>query len=153
MRRTDNMGTETVSEVTHEDRRHYHSNLLGSRCDAGLYSEGNKRNVVSHRSSDDWEFGVKGGRFRAFCRWLKRDYDGFWRLLDRTTLARQLVKPQYLTDSFPVELLFPIRQGRSARPLGTKTRIRNAGQLGSKYVGIHIFTLCVLKHPFWRLAD
>ncbi len=34
-------------------------------------------------------FALKGGHFRAFCRWLKRDYtDLFDGLPDRTTLQR-----------------------------------------------------------------
>src|SRR5258708_19069484 len=72
-------------------------------------------------------FALKGGRFRAFYRWLKRDYDAlFAGLPDRTALLRQLHQHQYhadqllaepglmnVIDSFPIELLFPIRQGRS----------------------------------------
>src|SRR3972149_12770 len=64
-------------------------------------------------------FALKGGRFRAFCRWLKRDYDGlFGGLPDRTNLQRQLARYQHLcdhllacssllsvTDSYPIELL------------------------------------------------
>src|SRR6266852_8150494 len=39
---------------------------------------------------------LKGGHFRAFYRWLKRDYDAlFGGLPDRTTLARQLRSQQY----------------------------------------------------------
>ena len=72
-------------------------------------------------------FALKGGHFRAFCRWLKRDYDGlFGGLPDRTTLQRQLRAQQghadrllgdpallNVIDAFPIELLFPIRAGRS----------------------------------------
>ncbi len=68
-------------------------------------------------------FALKGGRFRAFCRWLKRDYDAlFAGLPERTALQRQLgvhehradqllAEPSLLNviDSFPIELLFPIR--------------------------------------------
>src|SRR5690242_10914225 len=68
-------------------------------------------------------FALKGGHFRAFCRWLKPDYAGlFGELPDRTTLGRNLLKHQRLcdvllelpsvlsvVDSYPVELLFPIR--------------------------------------------
>src|SRR5216117_3974401 len=81
-------------------------------------------------------FALKGGRFRAFYRWLKRDYDAlFAGLPERTALLRQLEAHQYhadhllaepgllnVIDSFPVELLFPIRQGRSAQQIGTKNR-------------------------------
>jgi hypothetical protein len=81
-------------------------------------------------------FALKGGHFRAFYRWLKRDYDAlFGGLPDRTTLLRQLQKQQPHTDkllaepsvlnvvdSFPIELLFPIRQGRSPQQLGKKSK-------------------------------
>ncbi len=106
-------------------------------------------------------FALKGGRFRAFCRWLKRDYDGlFGGLPDRTTLARQLVKQQYLTDSllaeasllnvidsFPIELLFPIRQGRSAQQLGTKNKDKGRWSIGVKLCWIiNTFGLVVGWH-------
>lgn len=69
-------------------------------------------------------FALKGGHFRAFYRWLKRDYDAlFAGLPDRTRLQRLLVTHQdwnerfladpsffLVIDSFPIELLFPIRQ-------------------------------------------
>src|SRR5512145_1968346 len=76
-------------------------------------------------------FALKGGRFRAFYRWLKRDYDGlFAGLPERTALQKQLRRHEHradqlladpsllnVIDSFPIELLFPIRQGRSARQI------------------------------------
>src|SRR6266481_223848 len=80
-------------------------------------------------------FALKGGHFRAFCRWLKRDYAAlFGGLPDRTALLRQLNAQQFqaeavlgdpsllnVIDSFPIELLFPIREGRSAQQLGKKS--------------------------------
>src|SRR5215207_2257687 len=77
-------------------------------------------------------FALKGGRFRAFYRWLKRDYDGlFAGLPDRTALQRQLRDQQAHTnhllaapsllnvvDSYPIELIFPIREGRSQQQVG-----------------------------------
>src|SRR5436190_10590362 len=65
-------------------------------------------------------FALKGGHFRAFYRWLKRDYDAlFGGLPDRTTVGRNLLKYEYLcdnlletpsvlnvVDSYPVEWLF-----------------------------------------------
>ena len=89
-------------------------------------------------------FALKGGHFRAFCRWLRRDYDGlFGGLPDRTTLLRQLRDQQYqadallssasllnVIDAFPIELLFPIRAGRSKRQLGRRTATKDAGQSG-----------------------
>jgi hypothetical protein len=79
-------------------------------------------------------FALKGGRFRAFYRWLKRDFAPlFGGLPDRTHVQRQLPRWHSLTqrflvtptffsvvDSFPVELLFPIRQGRSEQQVGKK---------------------------------
>jgi hypothetical protein len=74
-------------------------------------------------------FALKGGHFRAFYRWLSRDYaDLFAGVPERTRLARLLkthqdwcdrllAAPSFFTviDSYPIELLFPIRQGRSAQ--------------------------------------
>lgn len=91
-------------------------------------------------------FAHKGGHFRAFCRWLRRDYDGlFGGLPDRTTLLRQLREQQYqadallssasllnVIDAFPIELLFPIRAGRSKRQLGTKNRDKGRWSIGVK---------------------
>ena len=45
-------------------------------------------------------FALKGGHFRAFCRWLRRDYAAlFGGLPDRTTLLRQLRAQQYQADA------------------------------------------------------
>jgi len=74
-------------------------------------------------------FSLKSGFFRAFHRWLERDY-GDWfgdgTLPERTRLQRLLIThkdwcnllmadPIFFTviDSYPIELLFPIREGRS----------------------------------------
>jgi hypothetical protein len=91
-------------------------------------------------------FALKGGHFRAFYRWLKRDWDGlFGGLPDRTALLRQLRRhevradqlladPSLLNvmDSFPIELLFPIRAGRSAQQIGTKNRDKGRWSIGLK---------------------
>jgi hypothetical protein len=91
-------------------------------------------------------FALKGGQFRAFCRWLKRDYDGlFGGLPDRTTLQRQLRAQQHqadrllaeasllnVIDSFPIELLFPLRQGRSRQQVGKKGRDKGRWSIGLK---------------------
>jgi hypothetical protein len=91
-------------------------------------------------------FALKGGHFRAFCRWLKRDYDAlFGGLPDRTTLQRQLRAQQHhadrllggpsllnVIDSFPIELLFPLRHGRSAQQLGKKGRDKGRWSIGVK---------------------
>jgi hypothetical protein len=91
-------------------------------------------------------FALKGGHFRAFCRWLKRDYGAlFGGLPDRTTLQGQLRAQQYqadrllaaarllnVIDRFPIELLFPIRQGRSKQQLGQKSRDKGRWSIGIK---------------------
>jgi hypothetical protein len=91
-------------------------------------------------------FALKGGHFRAFCRWLTRDYAGlFGGLVDRTTLLRQLRTQQYqadrllgeasllnVIDSFPIELLFSLRAGRSKRQIGTKNRDKGRWSIGVK---------------------
>lgn len=91
-------------------------------------------------------FALKGGRFRAFCRWLRRDYAAlFGGLPDRTTLLRQLQAQQYqadallseasilnVIDTYPIELLFPIRAGRSKQQIGTKNRDKGRWSIGVK---------------------
>lgn len=91
-------------------------------------------------------FALKGGHFRAFYRWLKRDYDAlFAGLPDRTRLQRQLrdhqawcdaflEAPSFFTvgDSFPIELLFPIREGRSDRQVGKKNKDKGRWSIGIK---------------------
>jgi hypothetical protein len=122
-------------------------------------------------------FALKGGRFRAFCRWLKRDYDAlFGGLPDRTTLQRQLrtqqsqadtllAEPSLLNviDAFPIELLFPIRQGRSKRQLGKKNRDKGRWSIGIKLcwilntlgqvVGWHWLTMNCPDQDFLPLVD
>ena len=79
-------------------------------------------------------FALKGGYFRAFYRWLKRDYKPlFVSLPDRTRLqrlltthldwcARFLADPTLFTvvDSYGIELIHPIREGRSPTQIGKK---------------------------------
>ncbi|HEX2908673.1 MAG TPA: hypothetical protein VHO69_17505 [Phototrophicaceae bacterium] len=91
-------------------------------------------------------FALKGGRFRAYYRWLKRDYDGlFAGLPERTALQKQrrrhehradqlLADPSLLNviDSFPIELLFPICEGRSAHQIGTKNKDKGRWSIGVK---------------------
>ena len=92
-------------------------------------------------------FALKGGGFRAFYRWLKRDYDAlFAGLPERSRLQRLLkahqdwcevllAKPSFFTvvDSYPIELLFPIRQGRSERQVGKKGRDKGRWSIGIKF--------------------
>jgi len=91
-------------------------------------------------------FALKGGHFRAFYRCLKRDYDGlFGGLPDRTSLLRQLRVQQKQTDllleqpsvlnvvdSYPIELIFPIREGRSEQQFGGKSKDKGRWSIGVK---------------------
>jgi hypothetical protein len=91
-------------------------------------------------------FALKGGRFRAFYRWLKRDFEQlFAGLPDRTNVLRQLSVYQSLTealleqpsilnvvDSYPIELIFPIRAGRSPQQFGTKSKDKGRWSVGVK---------------------
>lgn len=79
-------------------------------------------------------FGLKGGYFRAFYRWLSRDYAPlFAGLPERTRLQRLLLthhdwcahflaEPTFFTviDSYGIELIHPIREKRSAQQIGRK---------------------------------
>jgi hypothetical protein len=91
-------------------------------------------------------FSLKGGYFRAFYRWLKRDYESlFAGLPDRTRLLRLLethqnwthrllAQPSFFTviDSYPIELLFPIREGRSSQQVGKKGKDKGRWTVGIK---------------------
>jgi hypothetical protein len=91
-------------------------------------------------------FALKGGHFRAFYRWLKRDYEAlFAGLPDRTNLQRLLKTHQQfcdgllasgsllcVTDSYPIELIFPIREGRSKQQLGKKSKDKGRWSIGIK---------------------
>src|SRR6267154_2349748 len=75
---------------------------------------------------------LKGGHFRALYRWFNRDFGAwFGGLPDRTRLQRALnvhqdwcdrllAEPSFFTviDSYPIELIFPIREGRSPAQVG-----------------------------------
>lgn len=79
-------------------------------------------------------FALKGGYFRAFYRWLQRDYEAlFAGLPERTRLQRLLrvhqgwcdqflAQPTFFTviDSYGIELIHPIREGRSVQQIGKK---------------------------------
>jgi len=89
-------------------------------------------------------FALKGSHFSAFYRWLKRDYDGlFGGLPDRTRLQRALqvhqdwcdrflAEPSLFTvaDSYPIELVFPIRAGRSQQQIGKKGKDKGRWSIG-----------------------
>lgn len=91
-------------------------------------------------------FALKGVSFRAFYRWLQRDYVGlFTSLPERTRLGRLLKKhqqwcgyllaqPSFFTviDSYPIELIFPIREGRSTQQVGKKGKDKGRWMIGIK---------------------
>lgn len=91
-------------------------------------------------------FALKGGYFRAFYRWLKRDYEAlFAGLPHRTRLQRALKSHQdwldlllaeatlfTVIDTYPIELLFPIREGRSTQQVGKKGRDKGRWSIGVK---------------------
>ncbi len=104
-------------------------------------------------------FSLKGGFFRPFYRWLKRDY-GDWfgngTLPERTRLQRLLkthkdwcnsflAEPTFFTvvDSYPIELIFPIREGRSKKQVGKKGKDKGRWSIGIK--------LCWLLNDFGRI--
>jgi hypothetical protein len=103
-------------------------------------------------------FALKGGHFRAFYRWLERDYASlFAGLPDRTNLQRLLKTHQQhcdqllaetslftVTDSYPIELLFPIRQGRSEEQIGKKNKDKGRWSIGIK--------LCWLVNDFGKVV-
>lgn len=91
-------------------------------------------------------FALKGGRFRAFYRWLAANY-GAWfpRLPERSRLQRLLndyaelcdsflAEPTLFTvlDTFGIELLHPRREGRSPHQLGKKGKSNGRWIVGVK---------------------
>jgi hypothetical protein len=91
-------------------------------------------------------FALKGGRFRQFYRWLKRDYGHlFPHLPDRTRMLRLLrghqdwtnrflAQPSFFTvvDTFGIELIHPIREGRSPQQVGKKGKSNHRWIVGLK---------------------
>jgi len=91
-------------------------------------------------------FALKGGRFRAFYRWLQRDYEALFKKLPERTRLQRLLKthqvwcdrllegPTFFTvaDSFPIELIFPIREGRSSKQVGKKSKDKGRWSVGVK---------------------
>jgi len=106
-------------------------------------------------------FALKGGYFRAFYRWLKRDYGNWFgdgSLPERTRLQRLLKTHQdwcdlllsdptffSVIDSYPIELLFPIREGRSEQQIGKKGRDKGRWSIGIK--------LCWLLNDVCRVVN
>jgi hypothetical protein len=91
-------------------------------------------------------FALKGDSFRACYRWLKRDYEALFNALpDRTRLLRALAvhqdwtnnflaNPTFFTviDSYGIELIHPVREGRSQTPLGKKGKSNRCWIVGIK---------------------
>jgi len=123
-----------------------------------LFKEGHAKLYGSEVITIGILFALKGGHFRAFYRWLKRDYDAlFGGLPHRTSLQRQLRKYEWATnhllaypsvlnvvDSFPIELIFPIRQGRSDRQVGKKNKDKGRWSVGIK--------LCWILNTFGQVV-
>jgi hypothetical protein len=79
-------------------------------------------------------FALKGGYFRAFHRWLKRDYGALFTGLPHRTRLQRLLATHHawcerfladatfftVIDSYGIELIHPIREGRSVRQIGKK---------------------------------
>ena len=99
---------------------------------------------------------LKGVGNRAFYRWLTRDYRGlFPRLPERTRLFRLFSTHQAWTtaflaaptvlgviDTYGIELIHPIREGRSPQQIGRKGLSNHRGIVGGK--------LCLLLNQ-WGL--
>lgn len=89
---------------------------------------------------------LKGTGFRTFYRWLKRDYDDlFGGLPERTRLLRLLRTHQNLTarflaeptcftviDTYGIELIHPMREGRSPQQVGRKMKSNHRWIVGIK---------------------
>ena len=91
-------------------------------------------------------YALKGSGQRAFWRWLVRDYQSlFPKLPDRTRLFRLfnshrcyincfLAEPSLIgvIDSYGIELLHPIREGRSDKQIGKKGKSNKRWIVGGK---------------------
>lgn len=91
-------------------------------------------------------FALKGVGNRAFYRWLERDYlHLFQRLPERTRLFRLFLRHRSLTDVFlanptvmgvidayGIELIHPIREGRSEKQIGKKGLSNHRWIVGGK---------------------
>jgi hypothetical protein len=104
-------------------------------------------------------FALKGGASRAFYRWLKKNWlKLFPNLPERTRLFRLFVSHQHLTDTFMaeptllgvidsygIELIHPIREGRSEQQIGKKGLSNKRWIVGGK--------LCLLLNRFGLVVD
>jgi hypothetical protein len=104
-------------------------------------------------------FALKGGAGRAFYRWMNHNRRSlFPNLPDRTRLFRLFVTHQYLTDrfmadptvlgvidSYGIELIHPVREGRSKKQIGKKGKSNSRWIVGAK--------LCLLINQFGLVVD
>ena len=104
-------------------------------------------------------FALKGGGSRAFYRWLQKNWRKlFPHLPERTRLFRLFVSHQHLTDcfmaepsllgvidSYGIELIQPIRQGRSQQQIGKKGLSNKRWIVGGK--------LCLLLNHLGQVVD
>lgn len=95
-------------------------------------------------------YSLKGGSQRGFYRWLKRDYRHlFPKLPERTRLFRSLAahhlwserfmaRPTVLgvCDTYGIELIHPLRAGRSAQQLGKKGLSNHRWIVGVKFAAL-----------------
>src|SRR4029450_11396866 len=91
-------------------------------------------------------FALKGVGTRAFYRWVSRDWRGFFSTLPgRARLFRLFPGPRAwaggvrggpsvlgVVDSYGIELLHPMREGRSARQIGRKGKSNHRWIVGGK---------------------
>jgi len=91
-------------------------------------------------------FALKGGSNRACYRWVNRDLRGLFPAVPkRTRLCRLLALHRSWTDeflaapsllgvvdSYGIELLHPLRAGRSAQQIGRKGKAHHRGIVGGK---------------------
>ena len=104
-------------------------------------------------------FALKGGQSRAFYRWLKKNWRKlFPHLPHRTRLFRLFVSHQFLTerfmaepsllgviDSYGIELIHPVREGRSEQQIGKKGLSNKRWIVGGK--------LCLLLNHLGLVVD
>jgi hypothetical protein len=111
---------------------------VNKRADAHLYP--------SEMVTIGMLFNLKGGRLRAFCRWLAANYrELFPALPERTRLQRLLrdyaeyaldvlADPTFFTvlDTYGIELIHPRREGHSKRQIGKKGKSNGRWIVGIK---------------------
>jgi len=116
-------------------RRHYHPSILNVEDHLPAIGKHSQAKLSpSERVTIGILFAIKGGHFRPFYRFLKRDFSSLFggkthrsrllRLLKahRAWCDTLLAFPSFFTviDTYPIELLFPIREGRSDQQVGKK---------------------------------